>query len=227
MTTYLIYIDDSGNEHYDLLSAFIVPMRRWTSTLQSWLDFRRQLLRDHAIPVSYELHASKFLHGRGRPSLVDDSDVNTSRKIRRDIGETALALIAGLPDIAVVTVAQHGTNRHRSYQGLVRVLEAHLESVDGHATLIVDGDEHHPAYFGTHRGLPLANRRIIEDPWMQGSHLSQLIQVADLIAYSAFAQIVRQAHREPLWDLYALHIAPRCLPLADTNKGLLWLPPPK
>ena len=138
------------------------------------LEFRRRLLQLYAIPVSYELHASKFSQGRGRPSIVADAAVNTSRALRREIGEQAGALVAAMPDLQVVTVAQRGTNRSRTYGAFTAMPEDLLVEVDGHAILIVDGDGHHPAYYGTHRELKLADRRIIEDPWMQGSHPSSV-----------------------------------------------------
>ena len=114
MATFLVYVDDSGDEHLDLLCGLVVPIAVWSETLRMWLEFRRRLLQLYAIPVSYELHASKFLQGRGRPSIVADAAINTSRALRREIGEQAVALIATMPDIQVVTVAQRGTNRSRT-----------------------------------------------------------------------------------------------------------------
>ena len=134
-----MYVDDSGDEHLDLLCGLVVPIAVWSETLRMWLE----------------------------------------------------DLLAG---------------------------------VDGHAILIVDGDEHHPAYYGTHRELKLADRRIIEDPWMQGSHVSQLIQAADLVAYSAFQHLARRPDRDVLWNWYEQHIKPLVVPPGLVD-GVFWLPP--
>lgn len=47
---------------------------------------------------------------------------------------------------------------------------------------------------------------------MQGSHVSQLIQAADLVAYSAFQHLARRPDRDVLWNWYEQHIKPLVRP---------------
>ncbi|MFJ4680879.1 DUF3800 domain-containing protein [Kitasatospora sp. NPDC088783] len=47
-------------------------------------------------------------------------------------------------------------------------------------------------YRDHHRALPLASRRVLEDPIMQDSRFSQFIQAADMVGYAAFHHLVAQ-----------------------------------
>ncbi len=207
MAAYLAYVDDSGDNQLDLLSAVLIPFQTWQASLAGWLDFRRRLVDEHGIPTAYELHANEFLNGRGRPSKTG-APINTSRTLRRQIGEQALTVIAAMPDVGVITVARRGSaaQRRLTYGRLVDELDVHLEQIDGQAIVVVDGDQLHPAYHLTHRDLKLADRRVIEDPWMQGSHVSQLVQVADLVVYCAYQHLTRPERHRQMWPWYEQHI---------------------
>mgnify|MGYP001677526960 FL=1 len=50
--------------------------------------------------------------------------------------------------------------------------------------------------------LNLKTRNIIEDPFFINSHTSQWIQVADLIAYSAYQCVLHSPAKEFTWDWY-------------------------
>lgn len=88
--TYLVYVDDSGNNDYRLYSGVFINIRDWSSCLATWLEFRRRLEDEFEIPVLYEIHAGKFFAGRGRPSIDPDQPINTDRRIRRSVGARRL-----------------------------------------------------------------------------------------------------------------------------------------
>jgi hypothetical protein len=60
-------------------------------------------------------------------------------------------------------------------------------AVDGElGWILMDGNGTDTTYAAAHRALKLADRRVIEDPLFQGSHLSQMVQMADLVAWTAY-----------------------------------------
>ena len=58
------------------------------------------------------------------------------------------------------------------------------------------------SYRQAHRSLRLATRNLVEDPFFQGSHLSQWVQVADLVAHAAYQCVLRAPGKELMWEWY-------------------------
>jgi Protein of unknown function (DUF3800) len=204
--TYLVYVDDSGNESYRLYTAIFVPALEWRAVVARWLEWRRSLEERFEIPVLYEIHSAKFFAGRGRPSIAEGQRVNVDRALRRSIGREALELVAEIQP-RVVTAARPGNAVAPTYAGLVRCIEDELTSLAAVGIVIVDGQDEDATYWSAHRDLSLANRRVIEDPWMQPSHASQLIQMADVVAYAAHQQLTADGRRS-MADWYGATIAP-------------------
>lgn len=73
----------------------------------------------------------------------------------------------------------------------------------------MDGDGSDTSYRSTHRGLKLAQRRVIEDAIHTDSKHSQLIQMADLVAWSANSSIDRHHGNQFAWDWYDTYLAER------------------
>jgi hypothetical protein len=72
------------------------------------------------------------------------------------------------------------------YAEFVLYVEKRL-AVDGElGWILMDGNGTDTTYAAAHRALKLADRRVIEDPLFQGSHLSQMVQMADLVAWTAY-----------------------------------------
>ncbi|MCK2241252.1 MULTISPECIES: DUF3800 domain-containing protein [unclassified Crossiella] len=94
---------------------------------------------------------------------------------------------------------------------LVTALDLRLAENDEYGLIIMDGDGTDPSYRGAHRSLKLATRRIVEDPAFQGSHLSQLVQLADLVAYSAYMHVLRQPAKQLMWDWYPDLLGGSCM----------------
>ncbi|MFF1830229.1 DUF3800 domain-containing protein [Paenarthrobacter sp. NPDC058040] len=77
----------------------------------------------------------------------------------------------------------------------------HLET-GTYAFVSMDGNGTDPSYVDAHRRLPLTSRHVIEDPMFHDSRRSQWIQMADLVAYSAFTHLNRHSGNEFGWEWY-------------------------
>jgi len=73
VVSYLIYVDDSGDEEIgDLFSALIIPGRRWSEMLTYWRKLREELERSNGLPPKFELHARSFLSYRPTKELTKE-----------------------------------------------------------------------------------------------------------------------------------------------------------
>jgi Protein of unknown function (DUF3800) len=150
-----------------------------------------------------------------------DHPVNVDRSVRRAIGLQALGLIAA-SGVEVSTVARRGNSVRPAYVGMLAEIEARLSDLNGLGIVIVDGQDEDETYWSAHRDLPLTSRRVIEDPWMQPSHASQLIQMADFVAYAAHQHIVRRPGRQAMWGWYTEAVLPIVLSRSAGEDGITW-----
>jgi hypothetical protein len=208
-----------------VLYAWIeVTAQDWSSGLRAWLDLRRQLARDFGVPPSFELHAAKFVGGRHLIST--DPAVNRSKAARREIMERALRVIGSTVTLKVGTChrrteaigTEYAKARAKLYASMVGHLDDRLARHGELGLVFMDGDGTEPGYRAAHRDLPLAQRRILEDPLFQGSHLSQWVQMADLVAWSTYQGLLRHPGKQFAWDWAA-----DLLSGADANGGSLAL----
>ncbi len=204
----LIYVDDSAGAGHALLTAIIVDARRWAPSLGRWLNLRQTLAYEYGLAKTCELHAGKFVSGRGWPSQADPgAAINRDHDLRRAIYFRALDTIAADPDLAVVTVDHlGGQDRSATYLGLLAHLHRWRAAHDSHGLVVMDGEDQ--LYPRLHRTLPLEGRRIVEDSWLQESRTSQFVQIADLVAHAAFQSVAHQASREWMWSWYSERFAP-------------------
>lgn len=200
----LVYADESGDDKGLLLYAFIeVEPVAWSRALSLWLELRRALRDEFAIPTRYELHAVDFLGGRGNPSR--DVDWNRRKGKRIAVGRRVTETLASMP-IRIRVVYVNTTDRGRAYLAALENLEADLHRSNDLAMVMVDGDGSDPAYLEAHRSMPIETRRVLEDPWLQGSHTNQWIMMSDWVAYLAFQSLRR--NNEVLSDWYLKFLAP-------------------
>lgn len=217
MAVRLFYLDDSGAEDtgFVVYSWVEVDITAWRDGLRSWLDWRHSLTVRHQIPVLTELHATKFVGGRGEPSL--DPAWNKHKSNRHQVAEEACARIGTTPSLQVATVYRRTAARRRSYYAertdvyaeLVRLIDTRLASAGDLGILIMDGDGSDPSYVSAHRNLKLATRAIIEDPVFQHSHASQWVQMADLVAYVTYQHLLRHPGKQFAWPWYSQHLQRR------------------
>jgi hypothetical protein len=210
----IFYIDDSGAEStgYVVYGWAEVDIPQWSAALGYWLAFRKRLYASTGIPADYELHATQFIPGRGTPSGNPKWD--RYKKNRAKVAQTALATIASMPGTMAGAVYRrtakkgHGYYAERAevYQDLLADLDQRLAAAGDHGIIVMDGDGSDPAYQREHRKLKLATRHIVEDPWFAGSHSSQPVQIADLLAYSAYQAVLRHPGKRFMWDWWARHL---------------------
>lgn len=221
----MFYVDDSGSTETGLViySWIECVVEDWRHGLRAWLDLRKRLYTAHAIPADYELHATKFVGGRGRPSL--DEAWNRSKANRSAVAEEALATIAACPQLEVGSVYRrvsrrrdYGDARAELYERWIDHVDHRLAGVDELGLVYVDGDGTDHRYLAAHRELKLADRHVIEDPMFQHSHRSQWVQMADLVAYAAYQHLARYDGKEFAWGWYERYLMPR-----DVNGGPLKL----
>lgn len=146
MSTRLFYVDDSGSSESTGLtvSGWVeLAVDDWNAVLAAWLEWRHTLYSTVGIPSTYELHATKFAGGRGRPTGTSWDRVKAHRAA---IIEDTLSTLARIPNLTLGAAFQRSTPRRASgvksaADGrLVRYLDARLTSAGDNSLLIMDGD---------------------------------------------------------------------------------------
>lgn len=195
---YLFYVDGSADHHYYTFSAIGVPETNWVTTFGAIKDFRKSLREQHGVLLRKELHAWKFLSGRGRPSTKF-----LSKQLRADIFRGALNMLAALKPQGVVIINSALGNEDWAFERILNRINTAVGKFGTKALLICDeGKEEHyttmcrrlrahnpiPSKFGAWatgkewKSIPASN--IIEDPVFKQSHRSNFIQMADFCAFA-------------------------------------------
>lgn len=229
----LIYVDDSGHPSTGLAVYGWIEFSpdRWRSVLRGWLDTRKRLWRESGVPVTEELHTTQYVNGRGRISKhVPDKFTRDGRELWKDFGRTVattcletIRCSEGLETGAVYrrgAPADLAQTKRSLYADLVTKFEGELEERDSLAMVFMDGDGSDTTYRTTHRNLSLDQRRVIEDAIHLDSTGSQLIQMADLVAWVANATIDGHPKNAFAGNWYQQYLAER-----DRNRGPLELAP--
>lgn len=203
-TTWLIYVDDSGDQKHDLLTALCFPVGNWATYLDGWKKYRRHLLKRVGFPLGCEFHSQTFLK---RKLSVFDPQTETSVKIpyevllsngdkisRPKLFEAGLRTIAACENIRVLTCYSPSPNgAAKMYGPLLVWIEEFLISTDSHGIVWFDGMDEGMALIRrlVHRGLDIRTRRVLEDGIPLSSVTSHFIQMADAVAYSALRAVRR------------------------------------
>jgi len=188
-TTYLVYIDDSGDETQDLLTAVAIPVTSWTTLLENWKKYRRWVARKHNIPTSIELHALDL----GTNSKGERGDLPRLKTEHRNaIAKAGFQTLAAGEGIRVLTVfAPVPEGSGKLYSVMVEFLEEFCVSHNSYATVYYDGTAESLQKVTTtvHRNLDYS-RRVLEDPRGYSSGESHLIQIADFAAYASHQAVL-------------------------------------
>jgi hypothetical protein len=236
------------------VTGLIVPATGWCDLLHCWLDGRRKLTETWGVRKHTELHGVELARGRGSYCASDEQErVFKNRGIRLRAYDLMLAALADCDGLIVTTVCSPTAHMPTAYARFVEHLEGWARDLDSHVLVVLDGQQgpldttgvpsekveaavqvaHRNAmpYRRVHRGLELRRRRVIEDPIVQDSRSSQLIQAADLVAYAATHWLWSnttiwprgQHHGEPLSELAVSYqrLAKRWLPGGDHGIHLL------
>ncbi len=196
---HLVYIDDSRDEEICVFSALSVPAYSWQDTFARVREFRRELRQHDGIFVYKELHAWKFVSGRGN---ISDRVVPKGR--RCEIFKNCLKMVASLPGARLLNAVFPLKEDEKAFERLLNRINRSMKSWDSHAILICDeGKEIQytrlsrrmhvynpiPSKYGAwdDTGAPVKNipiDRILEDPFFKRSDQSYLIQLVDFCAYA-------------------------------------------
>lgn len=219
----LIYIDDSGHSQSGLVVYGWVEFHpdRWSDVLGSWLKHRKQLWNNYSVPVTKELHMTSYALGRGRISTAMPAEFKKpdGTELWKDLGgrvaQKSLETMCSTEGLRVGAVYRQGTqeswarNRAEIYANLIDRFEKEMEKTNSIAMVFMDGDGSDTAYRDAHRNLPRQKRRIIEDPIYTDSKTSQLMQMADHVAWCANASIARIPKHEFAHKWYEDYLAIR------------------
>ncbi|MFI0446922.1 DUF3800 domain-containing protein [Actinomadura sp. 6N118] len=218
----LYYVDDSGahDTGYVVYAWIELGIQHWRGVLRHWLDMRKQMYANYKIPPAAELHATKLVGGRGEPST--DPRVNASKWERRRVVQVALQTIGSTPGLRVGTIYRvttatgrgYARERDEVYRRLVDHLDTRLGAAGELGMIFMDGDGTAGGYYNAHRGMKLAYRSIVEDPLFQCSGRSQLVQMADLVAWTSYQALLRHPGKRYAWDWYDAHLR-----ASDINGG--------
>lgn len=217
-TVYMAYVDDSGDsKHGTTLTALLVEPAHWSGVLDAWLEGRRAVHGEFGVRKHAELHAADLYKGRGQFCETPEQQARFGGRQRAATGRIVLSHLSKFEHFHVVTVGTSEVSKPAVYARFIAYLEDWAAEQQTELVIFYDGPQgtHHEdgseptrdqlaaqwedalrnaaPYRRVHRDLDIGRRRVVEDPIMQDSRYSQLIQAADLIAYGAYHRH-RQAH---------------------------------
>ncbi|WP_054816432.1 DUF3800 domain-containing protein [Nocardia arizonensis] len=212
----LIYVDDSGFQDtgWIVYGWLDCTHEAWRACLRDLLEMRKELYLKHSVPVSEELHATKYINGRAR--IVPNAPAETQWKtLGREVAVHCLTTLRDCPHITVGSVYRRTDARGKAYfeekaatyAALVRRWDRNLASRDEVGIVNMDGDGTDKTYFDAHRALALNTRHVIEDPLFHDSKRSQLIQMADLVAWTTYASLHQHKGNRFAWNWYDDYLA--------------------
>lgn len=198
LNMYLIYIDESYDETHYAYSAMFINAFRWNEYFEHMLKWRREWFNQHNIPLDYELHATKFVGGRG------EHPFNCNKIFRASLFREAIGRIENMPDIRVLNGITNDKKQHMLlFEYMLNRINRTLDASNAFGVLICDegnenkltsivrkmkkenhipGNEYQRAFGYNKQNIPL--QRIIEDPLFKTSKSSYFIQLSDFLAFS-------------------------------------------
>jgi len=210
---FLVYIDDSGDEHTRCFSALIIHESVWKQSQLIVRNYRRQLKASDGIYVTKELHATDFVAGRGQLGL---SVVTKGR--RCDLFRQTLGMIASLPKIRMMNAISSRSNERLVFERLINRINRTMAEWKSNALIFHDEGKDYThlirrmcvynpiqsQYGSWEDGNAIKNMptdRIIEDIVYRDSKESPFIQLADFCAYALFRSEIPLASKAK----YGLH----------------------
>ena len=195
---YLIYIDESYDEKHYAYSALFIDAFQWNYYFSHVLQWRSQWQQKHDIPLDFELHATKFVGGRG------EFPKNRDKSYRAKLFYEAIGQIERMRKIYVINAITSDKKRHMIlFERMLNRIDRTLDAINAYGLLICDeGNENRLTSLvrkmkkqnnipcsvelygnlGNTRNVPL--QRVIEDPLFKTSKSSYFIQLSDFLAFS-------------------------------------------
>lgn len=196
---HLIYVDDSRDEKLCVFSALALPVDQWHEAFGRVRQFRRDLKRAYGIYMYKELHAWKFVSGRGQ---ISDRIVTKSQRCA--IFNQALEMVVGLPGARLFNAVFSHKEDERAFEWMLNRINRAFQAWGSHGVLVCDEGKEIaytrlvrrmyvfnpiPSQIGSwpDTGDPWKNiplDRIVEDPFFKESSQSYFIQLVDFAAYA-------------------------------------------
>ena len=214
---YFLYVDESGDTgmhnsptaHF-ILSGFVVHELRWHSTLETVIDFRRQLRQRYGLRLREEIHSAHFMHKPGALSRI-------RKDVRLRILREVLDFEGTLPDVNLLNVLVAKSGKATNYDVFEHAWIALLQRFENtishrnfpgpqnpqdYGVAICDRTDepklrklvrrlrrYNPVPSvggGGYRQMPL--QTLVEDPVHRDSLHSYFIQLADVNGYCLYQQ---------------------------------------
>jgi hypothetical protein len=215
---HLIYMDDSRDEQLCVFSALALPIDQWHCDFRQVREFRRDLRRIYGIYVYKELHAWKFISGRGRPS-----DRIVTKGQRAAIFRRALEVMTELPGARLFNAVFPRKQDEKAFEWTLNRINRTLKAWGSYGILICDQGKEDiytrlvrrmyvynpiPSQVGVWtdtgrcwKNIPLD--RVVEDPFFKDSAQSYFVQLVDFSAYA----LLRRERPIPSKTKYGLDTA--------------------
>lgn len=229
----------------------MIEEQNWSSVLDCWLKGRREIYNEFRVLKNREIHANHLYKGRKSYCETPEEDARFGTAKRAAAGRVLLSWLAKA-SFTTLTFGTAERSKPKAYARAIAALEDWATENDTFLLVFYDGqqglaapDEEVTAersrelwetairdakpYREVHRDLDIDNRRIIEDPIMQDSKYSQLIQAVDLIAYGAY-HLHKQNHPD-LWGTSSTVVPEAIIAYkkltkhwpTTTENGVIWL----
>lgn len=183
---YLFYVDESGDEKLFILAALAIPASHWRTAFEQLRQFRLSLQQNEGIDLHAELHAWKFVSGRGN---ISERVVTKSERCR--IFMDTLSMATTLPDASLITVSSPANQEEQAFTQLLTKIQDFVQVRDSHALIICDQGKEQSYTRYTHLLRTEGSiNNILEEPFFKDSAMSYFIQISDFCAYA----LLRQEH---------------------------------
>ena len=196
---YLIYVDESYDKEHFVYSALFVDAFQWNFYFNHLMDWRKGLEREYDISCETELHATKFVAGRGQPRN------NKEKTWRANLFYKVIGYIESIDGLKVLNGYSRSIDRYKLLEYFLNCIQRNLEHEKAYGVLVCDeGDKNNlikiirrmkrenpvPIWgtdafgSGSYKTKNIPLDRIVEDPLFKTSASSYFIQVTDLLAFS-------------------------------------------
>ncbi|MEU7068545.1 DUF3800 domain-containing protein [Streptomyces narbonensis] len=196
-----LYAIDDGGDGRSLVSfaslSLELPLLR--AARHIWQGFRSQLAADPRllIPTHAQLHAVDLARARGPHLHVSRStDRSVHKRNTREVILRGLHTIADMPSGRVRVVyrrtERYGQDRPDLFAVLLAEIDAELAEAGTRGIVFVDGNGTERALADALRRLPDGGRRIAGGIRFRRARDHDLLQAADMIAYSAHQAVAKR-----------------------------------
>jgi len=194
---YIYYTDEStANDRY-IYTTLGIPMKQWNHIFSRIKAFRQYINKEYGIQLHKELHATKFVNGRGQFRKT------VGKFQRSEIFKMCLQTLANEHKTGIHTFSSITNKPERSLEWVFQRVHNTAESNDYYALTFFDsGNEvstqkvlrkmrvisHVPSKYGTWdddsktKNVPVS--RIVADTMFIDSSKDYMIQTVDFIAYA-------------------------------------------